>query len=173
MTKTIIHLVALAIAMILVQTVCNKIILFDLAVPLLFIYVILRLPMSWHNNIVLTVAFVMGLLVDVFNNTPGMNALSCTLLAGVRHSVFNAYVPRENEMAADTMPSVRSMGLGVYSKYMMTLVLIYCTAVFFIQAFTVRDVLLTLGRIVASTALTSLILLGLDSLVSTQREKGL
>lgn len=173
MTKTIIHLALLAVVMILVQTVCNKIILFDLAVPLLFIYVILRVPISWHNNIVLTIAFLMGLVVDVFNNTPGMNALSCTIMAGVRHTVFNAYMPRENEMTADAMPSIRTMGIGVYTKYMTTLVLIFSTVIFFIQAFTVRDALLTAGRIVASTMLTSLILLGLDSLVSTQREKGL
>ncbi|MBO7610469.1 MAG: rod shape-determining protein MreD [Muribaculaceae bacterium] len=173
MTKTIIHFILLSLVMILLQTVCNKIILFDVAVPLVFIYVILRLPINWHSNIVLTIAFLMGLLVDVFNNTPGMNALSCTVLAGVRPAVFNAYVPRGEELAESTMPSISSLGIGVYAKYMVTLVLIYCTLIFFIQAFTVRDVLLTIERVLASTLLTAVILLGLDSLVSTKREKGL
>ena len=172
MTKTILHFVILAIVLILVQAVCSKLILFNVAVPFVFIYLILRLPMNWHTNVILTVAFLMGLMVDVFGNTPGMNALSCTVLAGVRHSVFNAFVPRENEMA-DPIPSMETLGLGVYLKYMVTLVLIYCTLIFFIQAFTLRDVLLTLERILASTMLTALILLGIDSLVSTQREKGL
>ena len=172
MTKTILHFVILAIVLILVQAVCSKLILFNVAVPFVFIYLILRLPMNWHTNLILTVAFLMGLMVDVFGNTPGMNALSCTVLAGVRHSVFNAFVPRENEMA-DPIPSMETLGLGVYLKYMVTLVLIYCTLIFFIQAFTLRDVLLTLERILASTMLTALILLGIDSLVSTQREKGL
>ena len=173
MTKTIIHFILLSLVMILLQTVCNKIILFDVAVPLVFIYVILRLPINWHSNIVLTIAFLMGLLVDVFNNTPGMNALSCTVLAGVRPAVFNAYVPRGEELAESKMPSISSLGIGVYAKYMVTLVLIYCTLIFFIQAFTVRDVLLTIERVLASTLLTAVILLGLDSLVSTKREKGL
>ena len=173
MTKTILQFIILAVVMILLQTVCNKIILFNMAVPLLFIYVIMRLPINWHSNIVLTIAFLMGLLVDVFNNTPGMNALSCTVLAGLRHTVFSAYVPRGEELAETTIPSMRSLGVAVYAKYMFTMVLIYCTLIFFIQAFTLRDVLLTLERIAASTVLTSLILLGIDSLVSTQREKGL
>ncbi|MBO4870931.1 MAG: rod shape-determining protein MreD [Muribaculaceae bacterium] len=172
MTKTIIQFVILAIVLILVQAVCIKIILFNVAVPFVFIYLILRLPMNWHTNIILTVAFLTGLMVDVFGNTPGMNALSCTVVAGVRHTVFNIFVPRENEMA-DPIPSIQTMGLGVYAKYMITLVFIYCTLIFFIQAFTLRDVLLTFERILASTLLTALILLGVDSLVSTKREKGL
>lgn len=172
MTKTIVHFVVLSIVLLLAQVVCNKILLFNLAMPLVFIYAIIRLPVTWHNNICLTIAFVMGLTVDVFNNTPGMHALSCTVLAGLRHTVFNFFVPRENEMT-DPIPSVESLGMGVYVKYMSTLVLLYCAIVFFVQAFTLHDALLTLERICASALLTSIILLGLDSLVSTKREKRL
>lgn len=172
MTRTIIQMFVLAIVLVLAQVVCNKIILFNVAMPIVFIYLILRMPMSWHPNITMTVGFVVGLIVDIFNNTPGMNALSCTVLAGVRHAVFNAYVPREDEMT-DPIPSIESLGIAVYFKYMFTLVLLYCTLLFFIQAFTLRNVLLTLARIAASTLLTTIILLGVDSLVSTRREKGL
>ena len=172
MTRTIVLMAVLAVVLVLAQVVCSKIILFNVAMPIVFIYLIVRMPMSWHANVTMTVGFLVGLLVDVFNNTPGMHALSCTVLAGVRHTVFNAYVPREDEMA-EPFPSIDSLGMGVYFKYMFTLVLIYCTLLFFIQAFTLRDPLLTLGRVGASTALTSLILLGIDSLLSTRREKGL
>ncbi|MBO4380085.1 MAG: hypothetical protein J5784_03695, partial [Muribaculaceae bacterium] len=134
--------------------------------------ILLRMPITWHNNIGLTIAFFLGLIIDVFNNTPGMHALACIVLAGVRHSVFNAYVSRETELT-DPFPSVKSLGTGVYLKYMVTLVLIYCTAVFFVQAFTLRDATLTLARIGASTLLTAIILFGLDTLVSTKREKRL
>ncbi len=172
MTRTIIHFVLLAFVLVLVQVVCSKIILLNVAMPIVFIYLIIRMPINWHANVTMTVGFFLGLLVDIFNNTPGMNALACTVLAGLRHTVFNAYVAREDEMP-DQIPSVDTLGVGVYFKYMFSLVLIYCTLIFFIQAFTLRDVLLTLGRVAASTLLSSLILLGVDSLVSTRREKGL
>ncbi len=172
MTRTIVQMAVLAIVLVLAQVVCSKIIILNVATPIVFIYLILRMPMNWHANITMTVGFLVGLLVDIFNNTPGMNALSCTVLAAVRHTVFNAYVPREEEMA-EPIPSVDSLGLAVYFKYMFTLVLIYCTLLFFIQAFTLRDVLLTLARIAASAVLTAVLLLGVDSLVSTRREKGL
>ena len=117
MTRTIIHFVLLAFVLVLVQVVCSKIILLNVAMPIVFIYLIIRMPINWHANVTMTVGFFLGLLVDIFNNTPGMNALACTVLAGLRHTVFNAYVAREDEMP-DQIPSVDTLGVGVYFKYM-------------------------------------------------------
>ena len=71
------------------------------------------------------------------------------------------------------IPSVDSMGVGDYFKYMAVLVTIYCTLIFLIQAFTLHNIVLTLARIVASSALSIIIIFGLDTLVSTRREKRL
>ena len=172
MTKTVIHFVLLAIVLVLVQVVFNKIILLGVAVPIVFIYLILRLPVNLATNWVLTIGFVLGLVVDIFGNTPGMNALSCTVLAALRYPVFNIYMPRVNDMNTP-IPSVDSMGVGIYFKYMSTLVFIYCLLLFMIQAFTLHSVMLTLARVGASSVLSIVIILGLDSLVSTRREKRL
>ena len=98
--------------------------------------------------------------------------VACTVLAVLRMPVFNVYMPRENDMNTP-IPSVDSMGVAAYFKYMSTLVLFYCVLIFMIQAFTTRDLLLTLARIGASTVLSVVLILGLDSLVSTRREKRL
>ena len=120
----------------------------------------------------MTIGFVFGLVIDVFNNTQGMNALSCTLLAALRRPVFNLYVPRDDDMGY-LLPSIASLGISVYAKYMSTLVLFYCCALFMIQAFTLHDLPLTLLRIVASSVLSVVLLLAIDSLFSTRREKRL
>ena len=120
----------------------------------------------------LTIAFVTGLVIDIFNNTPGMNALACTIVAAIRRPVFNTFVSRENDMNIP-IPSVDSMGVGDYFKYMATIVTIYCALVFLIQAFTLHNILLTLARIAASSVLSIIIIFGLDTLVSTRREKRL
>lgn len=172
MTKTVIQFVVLAVVLVLVQVVFNRIVLMGVAVPIVFIYLLMRLPVNLNTNWVLTIGFVTGLLVDIFGNTPGMNALACTVLAVLRMPVFNVYMPRENDMNTP-IPSVDSMGVAAYFKYMSTLVLFYCVLIFMIQAFTTRDLLLTLARIGASTVLSVVLILGLDSLVSTRREKRL
>ncbi len=172
MIKTVTQFIALFVTLLLVQVICSKIILFNVAMPVIFIYLILRLPIGMQVNWVMTIAFAFGLIVDVFNNTQGMNALSCTLLAALRRPVFNLYVPRDDDMGY-MLPSIASLGIGVYAKYMSTLVLFYCLALFMIQAFTLHDFPLTLLRIVASSVLSVILVLAIDSLVSTRREKRL
>ena len=172
MTKTVIQFIVLFVAIILLQLVCNKIVLWGIAMPVVFIYLILRLPVNLHDGWVLTIAFFTGLLLDIFNNTPGMNALACTIMAMMRRPVFNLFVSRENDMNIP-IPSVDSMGVGDYFKYMATLVTLYCALIFMIQAFSLHNIGLTLARIAGSSVLSIIIIFGLDSLVSTRREKRL
>ena len=172
MTKTVIHFIILFLVLMALQLVCNKVVLFNVAMPVVFIYLILRLPVNMHSGWVLTIAFFTGLVMDIFANTPGMNSLACTIMAAVRRPVFNAYVTRENDLSVP-LPSIDSMGPRDYLRYMATLVALYCTLVFLIQAFSLHDFLLTLARIAGSSVLSIIIIFGLDSLVSTRREKRL
>jgi hypothetical protein len=172
MTKTVIQFIALFLALLVLQLVCNKIVLFNVAMPVVFIYLIMRLPVNLHGGWVLTIAFFTGLIMDIFNNTPGMNSLACTIMAAARRPVFNLFVSRENDMSIP-IPSVDSMGVGDYFKYMAALTTLYCLLIFLIQAFTLHNFLLTLARIVGSSALSIIIIFGLDTLVSTRREKRL
>ena len=70
----------------------------DVAVPFVFIYVLVRLPLNLSVNWVLTIGFLTGLSVDIFANTQGMNALACTILAMSRRNVLHLYFPREDEL---------------------------------------------------------------------------
>lgn len=172
MNRTIIQFVILFLVLTLLQVVCNKIILFNLATPIIFIYLLLRLPVNMPKIATFTIAFLLGLTIDIFGNTPGMHALSCTIAAALRNPVFTLYVSREDDMNTP-IPSIDSLGVGDYFKYASTMVVIYCTLLYFIQAFTLHNALLTIERIVASSLLSVVLILGIDSLVSTRREKRL
>lgn len=172
MTKTVLQLVIIFIILTLLQVVCNKIILFNVATPIIFIYLLFRLPINLGKTWVFTIAFIMGLIVDIFGNTPGMNALSCTIASALRMPVFNLYVSREDEMNSP-LPSIDTLGLGNYLKYMSTMVIIYCILLFSIQSFTLKDTILTIERMGFSSILSIILILGIDSLVSTRREKRL
>lgn len=169
MTKTVFQFTALFIILLFAQAlVFNNICLFNVAVPFVFIYFIVRLPITLATNWVLTLAFLLGLSVDIFSNTQGMNALACTILAMSRRSILHLYFPREDELT-NPEPSVRSLGLYVYARYLLTLVLLYCILIFSIEACSFFMPGLLLMRIIFSSLLTFLLLLGFDILVS-QRE---
>ena len=158
--------------MVLAQAICSKICLFNIAVPIIFIYFMVRLPINIGVNWMMTIGFFLGLTIDIFNNTQGMNALSCVTLATLRRPVFRLYMPREDDIA-DIIPSIDTLGLGVFFRYMSTLTVIYCTLLFSIQAFTLMNLSLTIQRIIASSILSTILILGFDSLATTHREKRL
>lgn len=172
MTRNIIQFVILFFLLVLAQAICSKICLFNVAVPIIFIYFIIRLPLSLGVNWLMTLSFFIGLVIDIFNNSPGMNALSCVILAISKRPVFRLYFPREDDIT-DTIPSIDSLGLSVYFRFMSSLTLIYCALLFGIQAFSLMNIGLTLLRIAASSLLSIILILGIDSLSASHREKRL
>lgn len=173
MSKTTLQFILLSLVLVLAQVlVFNHICLFNLAVPMVFIYVIVRLPITLNTNRVLTVGFFLGLVVDIFSDTLGMNALACTILAMVRRPVIRLYVPREEDLTRPE-PSLQSLGTAVYLKYLLTMSLIYCSLIFLIESFTFFHPLQLALRIVSSTILSMLLMLGIDSLMTPRSEKRL
>lgn len=172
MTKTILQLTVLGFILLLAQVICSKMIFWGIAMPVVFIYLILRLPINLHNNWCFLIAFVMGLIVDIFNNTAGMNAMAALIMTLFRQPVFNLFILREDD-TSNPLPSIESVGFSNYFRYMTTLVIIFCISLFLIQAFTLRDFPLTLLRIAGSSVISVILILAIDSLVSTRREKRL
>lgn len=173
MVKTALQFMLLYIVMVMAQVIVfNHICLFGYAVPLVFIYVILKLPVTMNTNWVLTISFLLGLTIDIFSDTQGMNSLSCTLLGALRKPVLRLYFPREDEMTSP-QPSFRSLGMAVYLKYVFSISLIYCTLFFLIESFSLFNPLRLLTKIASSSLLTFIIIIAIDSLTSRRREKRL
>lgn len=172
MTKNALTFTLLFILMVFLQIICNRICLFNVAVPFVFIYFILRLPLTLSVNWVMTFSFLIGFTVDIFSNTQGMNAMACTLIGALRRPVISLFFPREDEMTVP-IPSIRTLGIGNYLKYMLTLIILFCVCIFIIQMFSFSNVLLMFLRIVASSVLTGIVLFGFDSIATARREKRL
>lgn len=67
MNKTAIKFTIIAMVLVLIQAVVlDNVCLFNVAVPILFIYVIFKLPMTIGINSLLTISFLLGLTIDVF-----------------------------------------------------------------------------------------------------------
>lgn len=154
MTKTIIHLIILFVILVIAQAlIFNNLCLWGVAMPLVFIYFIMRLPVSFSPIAVMSLSFLLGLTIDIFSDTLGVNALACTILGASRKVLLKLYFPREEDMP-EPIPSVRTLGLGVYVKYAITVSLFYCLVYFLIETMTLADLPRMLLRIVASTVIT-------------------
>lgn len=164
MTKTVLTFILLFIVLIPAQAlIFNNLILFNVALPLVFVYIIISLPVTLSTNWAVTIGFFTGLAVDIFSDTPGMNALACTLLAFVRKPVYHLYMSYDDDLSGMRL-SIATMGPAAYFKYMFTMVLIYCMSVFTIEAFQFFNLRLLLLRTVCSTVFTFIIIYAIDSL---------
>lgn len=166
MSKILVQVSILWVLLIISQVIVfNNICLFGVAVPFVFIYFIVRLPITMPVNAMLTLAFLSGLTVDIFANTQGMNALACTVLAMSRSGILHLYFPREDELS-DPRPTIATLGVVTYCKYLFSMVFVYCMLIFLIEACTVFDIIRFVLKVVCSTLLTFVLLLGLDNVLS-------
>lgn len=173
MAKTFIRYILMYVILVVSQAVVfNHICLFGVAIPLVFIYLIIKLPMTLSNNWTMTVGFLLGVTIDILSDTQGMNALACTTTAGMRRSVLRLYFPREEEMS-DSTPSMRSLGEAVFLKYAFSITVLYCALFFIIESFTFFNPVRLILKIVSSSLLTFIIIFAIDSLTSKNREKRL
>ncbi|MDE6296279.1 MAG: rod shape-determining protein MreD [Muribaculaceae bacterium] len=158
------------IILILVQVlICNHIHIFNVAMPFVYIYVIIRLPMNFSTNRLLTWAFLSGFIVDLFSDTPGVNSLACTLIAFAKRNILYLYIPKDDR-TRDIQPSIANLGFTVYAKYILTLSLIFCFLIFTIEYFNFADVKEIVIMSLSSGLLTFALLLGIDSLMVTKRD---
>lgn len=173
MSKSALNIAVLFVILLLVQVlICNHIVLFGVAVPFVFIYFIIKMPVDMSTSLLLTLSFLLGLGVDICSDTAGMNALASTLLAMMKRKLFFSYVLRDDQ-SETLVPSIVSMGIGSFFRYLVTAVAIYCLMIFSIEYFSISDVKEVFIKAAASTVLTTLLLFAVDGLSSARREKRL
>ena len=110
--------------MVLLQVlILNNVHIAGYATPFLYIYLILKFESDVPRNTLMLWAFFLGLTVDIFSDTPGMNASATVLLAFLRPSFLRLFVPRDT---LDTLvPAIRSMGFSPFLKYLIVSVVVH------------------------------------------------
>ena len=97
-------------------------------------------------------AFLLGLAVDIFGNTPGMNAAATVLLAFLRPSLLRLFTPRDN--LDNFIPSLKTMGITPFLKYTTASVFVHSLALLSIEFFSFSGIWLLLLRVLCCTILT-------------------
>ncbi|MBK7887263.1 MAG: rod shape-determining protein MreD [Bacteroidetes bacterium] len=145
------------IVLITVQViVLNNIQLGTFINPFLYVLFLLSLPVQLPKGLLLLVAFLTGLTIDMFQNTPGMHASACVLLAYVRPVWLRIIAPRDG-YETDAEPSIRKFGFPWYLAYAALLIFIHHLLLFFVEVFRFSEFFDTLLRILLSSALTLLL----------------
>ena len=173
MNKTSLNILLSALILIPAQAIFfNNMVLFNVAVPIVFIYIIIKLPITYSSPLTTTIGFLCGLAVDILSDTPGMNALGCTLLAFMQRGIFHLYVSNDIDLA-EQCPSPKNLGPATFMKYSLTMTAIYCIIIFSIEAIQLFNIKLLILRIIASIIYSFVLIYAIAGISVTNHEKRL
>lgn len=149
------HRIEWFVGLVLLQVlILNQMHIGGYATPFLFIYFILKFNSKASRNQLMLWAFALGLLVDVFGNTPGMNAAACTCLAFFRNSLLKMVTLRDMDEAF--RPSIKTLGTGAFFRYTLLASGMFCAILLLIDTFSFFNILVMLFKIATSTVATVL-----------------
>lgn len=149
--------------MVLLQVlILNNVHIAGCATPFLYIYLILKFESDIPRNTLMLWAFFLGLLVDIFSDTPGMNASAAVFLAFVRPMLLRLFVPRD--MVESITPGIRTLGVSPFLKYVTASVLVHHSLLLLVEFFSLAAWGLLLVRIIASSLLTVCCIMAVDGI---------
>lgn len=100
------YLVLFGILILLQIPLLHNWVFFDLGFPFLYIGFLLFLPQQLSRVWLLIAGFFIGLLMDVFSNTPGMHASATVLVCFVRTRWYNVILETSDEELDMTLTSL-------------------------------------------------------------------
>lgn len=168
--KEVLHRLGWCIGLVLLQVlVLNHIHIGGYATPFLYIYVILKFHSEVSRNHILIWGFFLGLAVDMFSNTVGMNAAATVLLAFMQPLLLRFFTVRDN--IEIFKPSAKAMGPAPFARYLITGVLIHHTVLIGLEYFSFLSLKEMLLRVVLSALLTMICIWGIEGLSSKQENE--
>lgn len=115
--------------------------------------IIMLFPIRMPKPMVIVLAFIIGLLLDMYHNTPGVHAGASVLIGYLRDWVMRYIEPFEG-YNVDASPTIHNMGFQWFLIYSSILLFIYMLAFFSLEYFShifVFDILMnTIFSFIAS-----------------------
>lgn len=168
MNNRIVLTVFKSIIILIVQVlICNNIHLLSYASPLIIGYLLITCDMKEERITLLLYGFFIGLIYDMFSNTAGMAAAGMTLLAMTQPNLLTYMSPRETD--DDVEPTIQTMGFWNYASYVFLAMMILHTVYYFLDAFMLANIQLTIFSSVLSALLATVLVLGIDMLTTTSK----
>jgi len=122
-------------------------------VPYIYILFLLALPFETPNWLIIPLAFLYGLSMDAFSNTPGLHAAACVFTAYGRPRVLRLLAPREG-YEFTMQPGIQSMGFTWFIYYAGIMTVLHHTFFFYLEVFHLSEFFYTLMRVICSSIFT-------------------
>ena len=125
--------------------------------PYVYVLFIMLLPFDTPRWKLIINGFVIGMVIDIFNGTPGLNAAATVLMSYLRPNIINL-TTRKSDIEGKTGPSVSEMGLQWFYPYSVLLLIIHNFTLFMLEAFSFHLIGLVLLETLLSVIFSSILI---------------
>jgi hypothetical protein len=157
-----------ALQVLLVQ----NLVVFNVGFSFVYVAFLLLLPIEISAVLLLLIAFLTGLIVDIFYNTLGIHTAACVLLAYLRPYVIRLITPRGGYEQTIRL-SLHGMGADWFLPYTLILVFIHHSLLFLIEASHLDLLLLTFLKVICSTVFTTVLIVIFQYLLHSPKKSRL
>jgi rod shape-determining protein MreD len=166
----VLNLVRFVVLVFLQVFLLKNVTLYNLSTPYFYILFILLLPFDTPNLLLFPLAFIMGITIDAFYDTPGLHAASCVILAFVRILFISITVQKEG-FDNEPEPTMSVMGFRWFFTYALILTLFHHFFLFNLEVFRFSEIPYTLSRFVLSSIFTVFLMLLTGFLFYRRKER--
>ncbi|MDB5122875.1 MAG: rod shape-determining protein MreD [Mucilaginibacter sp.] len=165
-----VNLVRFVVLVFLQVFLLKNITLYNLSTPYLYILFILLLPFETPNVLLFILAFILGITIDAFYDTPGLHAAACVLVAFVR-ILFISITVQKDGFDNEPEPTLSIMGLRWFFTYALVLTLFHHFFLFNLEAFNISELQYMIGRVIMSALFTVFLMLMSGLLFFRRKER--
>ena len=139
------------ILLVLLQVlIFNNILFYGYLNPYIYVAFILWLPLSTGRGNVLLLAFMLGLCIDLFENSGGVHIAASVLLAYFRRPLLRLTTRKQGADFEDL--NINRLQTGNMVVYALVAILLHHYALFLIESYSFRD----LGTVLVRTLMSSI-----------------
>lgn len=142
--------VVMFISLVLVQVlIFNQVQFSGFFNPYVYVLFIILLPLSTPRYAVLILAFLLGLTIDIFSNSLGIHSAATVFAAYIRPLIIRIISNREDDKS--DFPGLNQNKLTWFINYVLLMVLLHHTLLFYLEVYTFANFLNTLYRVILSS----------------------
>lgn len=149
-TKNILRFIVLILIQVLVL---NNINFGGYINPYFYILFILILPLETPKWLLLVSAFLLGLGIDIFIKSIGINAAASVLIAFIRPGLIK-YLSTGKDIEPNMTPGIKDFGFRWFFSYSLVLIFIHNFMLYFLDIFSFNDFFITIYKILLGTVFT-------------------
>ena len=133
--------------------ILNNIQLGGIINPYLYVLFLITLPVQTPRVLLLFIGFFLGISIDLFQNSIGIHASACVLIAFIRPFWLKLVAPRDG-FEPDESPEIKKFGFRWFLVYASMLVIIHHLVIFNLEIFRLSDFFTTQLRVIYSSLFT-------------------